>query len=144
MFRKYFVVGLSHETLTKSSKLAWFFTFQSCALHVALSWVSFSWGTCKLHLFILLSLSLHTLSYSSLTIKNPHKYKEIWLKKLQSNLTWTTKNSCKLQLYNNKSYGKLTVFSGVEEGSMDFEVFLLPETLNAMVDDAEFMEALAS
>ena len=37
--------------------------------------------------------------------------------------------------------GSLTVFSGAEEGSMDFESCLLPET---MLEDAEFMEALAS
>ena len=44
----------------------------------------------------------------------------------------------------NKFDGKLTVFPGVEEGSMDFEACLSPETLQAMMDDAEFMEALAS
>ena len=80
-------VGLPHETLVKTSKLAWLFIFQSCALHVAFSWVSFSRDTCENRLFILWSLSLHTLSHSSLTIKNPHIYNEKWLKKLQSNLT---------------------------------------------------------
>ena len=40
--------------------------------------------------------------------------------------------------------GSLTLFSGAEEGSMDFESCLLPETLQAMLEDAEFMEALAS
>ncbi|KAM4080122.1 hypothetical protein ACB094_09G167500 [Castanea mollissima] len=44
----------------------------------------------------------------------------------------------------NKYDGKLTVFPGIEEGSMDFEACLSPETLQAMADDAEFMEALAS
>ncbi|KAM3738978.1 hypothetical protein ACB098_09G170900 [Castanea mollissima] len=44
----------------------------------------------------------------------------------------------------NKYDGKLTVFPGMEEGSMDFEACLSPETLQAMADDAEFMEALAS
>nr|POE52880.1 putative acetyltransferase [Quercus suber] len=44
----------------------------------------------------------------------------------------------------NKFDGKLTVFPGVEEGSMDFEACLSPEILEAMADDAEFMEALAS
>ncbi|XP_062010960.1 uncharacterized acetyltransferase At3g50280-like isoform X2 [Rosa rugosa] len=42
----------------------------------------------------------------------------------------------------NKMNGKLTVFPGAEEGSIDFEVCLLPETLHAMADDAEFMEAV--
>nr|POF08684.1 putative acetyltransferase [Quercus suber] len=44
----------------------------------------------------------------------------------------------------NKFDGKLTVFPGVEEGSMDFEACLSPEILEGMADDAEFMEALAS
>ncbi|XP_059457383.1 uncharacterized acetyltransferase At3g50280-like [Corylus avellana] len=44
----------------------------------------------------------------------------------------------------NKSDGKLTVFPGPEEGSMDFEACLSPETLLAMTDDAEFNEALVS
>ncbi len=44
----------------------------------------------------------------------------------------------------NKFDGKLTVFPGAEEGSMDFEACLLPETLQAMAVDAEFMEALTS
>ena len=44
----------------------------------------------------------------------------------------------------NKFDGKLTVFPGAEEGSMDFEACLLHETLQAMADDAEFMEALTS
>ncbi|KAM5576595.1 putative acetyltransferase [Rosa sericea] len=42
----------------------------------------------------------------------------------------------------NKMNGKLTVFPGAEEGSIDFEVCLLPETLHAMADDAEFTEAV--
>lgn len=44
----------------------------------------------------------------------------------------------------NKADGKLTVFPGVEEGSIDFEACLLPETLQAMAEDAEFMEAFAA
>ena len=44
----------------------------------------------------------------------------------------------------NKYDGKLTVFPGIEEGSMDFEACLSPETLQAMANDAELMEALAS
>ncbi|KAL6273691.1 hypothetical protein ACE6H2_024383 [Prunus campanulata] len=44
----------------------------------------------------------------------------------------------------NKMNGKLTehVFPGAEEGSIDFEVCLLPETLHAMAEDAEFVEAV--
>ena len=44
----------------------------------------------------------------------------------------------------NKFDGKLTVFPGIEEGSMDFEACLSPETLQAMTDDSEFMETFAS
>jgi hypothetical protein len=44
----------------------------------------------------------------------------------------------------NKFDGKLTVFPGPEEGSMDFEACLSPETLLAMADDVEFKEALVS
>ncbi|KAI5319292.1 PREDICTED: acetyltransferase [Prunus dulcis] len=42
-----------------------------------------------------------------------------------------------------KMDGKLTVFPGAEEGSIDFEACLLPETIQTMMDDAEFMEAVA-
>ncbi|KAM5576594.1 hypothetical protein ABKV19_007438 [Rosa sericea] len=41
-----------------------------------------------------------------------------------------------------KRSGMLTVFPGAEEGSVDFEVCLLPEILQAMGDDAEFLEAV--
>ncbi|KAL6224839.1 hypothetical protein ACLB2K_003694 [Fragaria x ananassa] len=41
-----------------------------------------------------------------------------------------------------KQNGNLTVFPGAEEGSIDFEACLLRETLQAMKEDAEFMEAL--
>lgn len=44
----------------------------------------------------------------------------------------------------NKFDGKLTVYPGMEEGSMDFEACLSPETLQAMIDDSEFMETFAS
>ena len=78
--------SLSRETLAKASRLAWLFIFQSCALHVALSRVSFLWDTRKIHLFILLSLSLHTLWHSSLTIETHmhigendwRNYNQIW------------------------------------------------------------------
>ncbi|KAI7996686.1 putative acetyltransferase [Camellia lanceoleosa] len=39
----------------------------------------------------------------------------------------------------NKSDGKVTLFPGVEEGSIDIEVCLLPEKFLAMEDDKEFM-----
>ncbi|XP_060182315.1 protein ENHANCED PSEUDOMONAS SUSCEPTIBILITY 1-like [Lycium barbarum] len=42
----------------------------------------------------------------------------------------------------NKSDGKITLFPGIEEGSVDIEVCLLPETLQAMENDQEFMEAV--
>ncbi|CAB4287392.1 unnamed protein product [Prunus armeniaca] len=42
-----------------------------------------------------------------------------------------------------KMDGKLTVFPGAEEGSIDIEACLLPETIQTMMDDAEFMEAVA-
>ncbi|BBH07779.1 HXXXD-type acyl-transferase family protein [Prunus dulcis] len=40
----------------------------------------------------------------------------------------------------NKSHGKITVFAGVEEGSIDIEACLLAETLEAMGNDSEFMD----
>ncbi|XP_059287051.1 uncharacterized acetyltransferase At3g50280-like [Lycium ferocissimum] len=40
----------------------------------------------------------------------------------------------------NKGDGKVTLFPGVEEGSVDIEVCLVPETLLAMENDSEFME----
>ncbi|MCE7766904.1 hypothetical protein GQL56_30220, partial [Pseudomonas putida] len=39
----------------------------------------------------------------------------------------------------NKHDGKMTIFSGVEEGSIDVEACLTPETLHAMGEDAKFM-----
>lgn len=44
----------------------------------------------------------------------------------------------------NKFDGKLTVFPGAEEGNIDIEACLLPETLEAMAEDAEFMETLST
>ncbi|CAN6695711.1 unnamed protein product [Malus baccata var. baccata] len=38
--------------------------------------------------------------------------------------------------------GSLSVFPGAEEGSIDFEACLWPETLRAMAEDAEFMQAI--
>ncbi|CBI21395.3 unnamed protein product, partial [Vitis vinifera] len=42
----------------------------------------------------------------------------------------------------NKLDGKTTFFPGSEEGSIDIQVCLSPETLEAMMEDAEFMEAV--
>ncbi|XP_016557759.1 uncharacterized acetyltransferase At3g50280 [Capsicum annuum] len=42
----------------------------------------------------------------------------------------------------NKSDGMITLYPGVEEGSVDIEVCLLPETLQALENDQEFMEAV--
>ncbi|GMJ03502.1 hypothetical protein like AT5G67150 [Hibiscus trionum] len=42
----------------------------------------------------------------------------------------------------NKIDGKLTLFFGVEEGSINVEACLLAETLEAMANDDEFMDAI--
>lgn len=44
----------------------------------------------------------------------------------------------------NKSNGKITVFAGAEEGSIDIEVCLPYETLEAMGNDPEFMDVISS
>ncbi|GLT74819.1 hypothetical protein SLA2020_465900 [Shorea laevis] len=44
----------------------------------------------------------------------------------------------------NKSGGKITVYRGVEEGSIDIEACLSPETLEALGNDEEFMAAATS
>ncbi|KAK9135938.1 hypothetical protein Syun_015268 [Stephania yunnanensis] len=44
----------------------------------------------------------------------------------------------------NKFNGKITVFEGCVEGSMDFEACLAVETLEALVDDAEFMREVTT
>ena len=38
--------------------------------------------------------------------------------------------------------GKTTVFQGVEEGSIDIEACLSSETLEVMMEDAEFMDVV--
>ncbi|KAI9089289.1 hypothetical protein K1719_029568 [Acacia pycnantha] len=43
----------------------------------------------------------------------------------------------------NKTYGKITVFAGAENGSIDVEVCLSYETLEAMAKDIEFMDAVS-
>ena len=70
--------------------------------HVLYTWLFRELASRKLQMFFILSLSLHTLSHSSLTIKNPHKYKEIWLNKITIKFGMElkpTQNSCKSQLY---------------------------------------------
>ncbi|WRX08199.1 hypothetical protein QQP08_000686 [Theobroma cacao] len=42
----------------------------------------------------------------------------------------------------NKHDGKITVLRGVDEGSIDIEACLCPDTLEAMANDEEFMEAV--
>ncbi|OMO92118.1 Transferase [Corchorus olitorius] len=42
----------------------------------------------------------------------------------------------------NKCDGKITVFCGAEEGSIDVELCLVPETLEAMATDEEFMDTV--
>ncbi|KAK0603465.1 hypothetical protein LWI29_005269 [Acer saccharum] len=42
----------------------------------------------------------------------------------------------------NKFDGKITIFPGAKRGSMDIEACLSPELLQAMGDDAEFMDAV--
>ena len=42
----------------------------------------------------------------------------------------------------NKPYGKTTLFQGADKGSIDIEACLFPETFEAMMEDAEFMEAV--
>lgn len=44
----------------------------------------------------------------------------------------------------NKKYGKITVFAGAEKGSIDVEVCLCYETLEAMAKDSEFMDAVSA
>ena len=105
---------------------------------------------------------------ASQTTEEERKNVEHWVKApkiykrpgLTSNNKFTTVSSPQFNVYgndigwgrpiavrtgpSNKFDGSLTVFFGAEEGSMDFESCLSPETLQAMLEDAEFMDALAS
>ena len=105
MFCEYFARRPYSQDTRENSRLAWLFAFQSCALHVATSRVSFSQASREIHLFFILSLGLHTLSHSSLiTNKNPHKYREKWLNKITIKFSMKlkpTQNNCKSQLYKN-------------------------------------------
>ncbi|KAJ9670696.1 hypothetical protein PVL29_026929 [Vitis rotundifolia] len=42
----------------------------------------------------------------------------------------------------NKTGAKTTLFPGAEEGSIDIEAFLMPEILQSVIEDAEFVETL--
>ncbi|KAH7542521.1 hypothetical protein FEM48_Zijuj02G0082900 [Ziziphus jujuba var. spinosa] len=42
----------------------------------------------------------------------------------------------------NMRNGKMNVFAGAEQGSIDFEAWLLPETIQAMVNEAEFRDTI--
>ncbi|OVA20762.1 Transferase [Macleaya cordata] len=44
--------------------------------------------------------------------------------------------------FSNQDDGKITVFAGLVEGSVDIEACFYVETLKAMENDAEFMEAV--
>ncbi|KAK0604595.1 hypothetical protein LWI29_017338 [Acer saccharum] len=43
-----------------------------------------------------------------------------------------------------KTDGTITMFPGVEQGSIDFEACLSPKTLQSMGNDIEFMDAVTS
>ena len=43
----------------------------------------------------------------------------------------------------NKTYGKITLYAGAEEGSIDIEVCLQREILEAMANDSEFMHVVS-
>ncbi|KAL0360991.1 UNVERIFIED_CONTAM: protein ENHANCEDSUSCEPTIBILITY 1 [Sesamum radiatum] len=40
--------------------------------------------------------------------------------------------------------GRITIYGGIEKGSLEIEACLFPETLSALVKDAEFMEFVKS
>ena len=106
MFREYFVRRPYLRDTRENSRLSWLFAFQSGALHVATLPDSFPRASREIHLFLTLSLSLHTLSHTTLIIKKTsHKYREKWLNKITIKFGMElkpTQNSCKLQLYKNK------------------------------------------
>ncbi|CAB4287393.1 unnamed protein product [Prunus armeniaca] len=104
---------------------------------------------------------------ASLTAEEARKYMEDWVKaptflsnvlREPTNVELITGSSPRFNVYGNdfgwgrpvavrsgipeRKLGKLTVFPGPEDGSIDFEACLLTETLRAMADDAEFMEAV--
>ena len=92
MFRDY-LAGMPYPWDTrKNDSLAWLFSFQSCAPHVAFLQLSFSRNP----------LILHQLDTKPNTIKS-HKIQGIKLNQLQHFLSWNKaniKHICKSQLYN--------------------------------------------
>ena len=98
MFHEYFVGKPYPRDTHKNSRLSWFFTFQSCALYVVTSRVSFLRNPLDLQYKL---ESLHSLSHTTFTIKIPHKYKgkNDWMK-LQSNLA-RNKSQHKIVINNN-------------------------------------------
>ena len=97
MFRDYLAERPYPRDTRENDSLAWLFSFQSCAPHVALSRLSFSRNPLILHL----SLSLHQLNTKPNTIKS-YQVQGNKLKQLQHFLSWnkpTLKHSCKSQLY---------------------------------------------
>ena len=100
MFCDYLAGRPYMRDIRETNNLAWLFSFQSCASHVATSQVSFSWNP----LYLQLSLSLHQLNTKPNT-KKSHKIQGIKLKQLQHFLSWnkpTLKYNCKSQLYNSQ------------------------------------------
>ncbi|KAM0970745.1 hypothetical protein ACFX15_018179 [Malus domestica] len=103
----------------------------------------------------------------SLKAEEARKYMEDWVKaptflsnpqRDTATLDLLTGSSSRFNVYGNdfgwgrpvavrsrtqeRKVGKLTVFPGPEEGSIDFECCLWPETIRAMAEDVEFMQAM--
>ena len=98
IFRDYLAGRPYLRDTHENDSLVWLFNFQSCASHMALLWVSFSWNSLDLQL----SLSFHQLN-TKLNIIKSHKIQGTKLKQLQHFLSWnksSIKHSCKSQLYN--------------------------------------------
>ena len=116
MFRDYLARRPYPRDTRETYNLAWLFSFQSCASHMALSWVSFSWNPLDLQL----SLSLHQLNTKPNTIKS-HKIQGTKLKQLHYILSWNKadiKYSCKSQLY--RYLGCRFFNRGLLSGSLDW------------------------
>ena len=92
--------GFTRETLVKTPC----YHDSSHSSHVLYTWLLRRLASREIHMYFVLSLSLHTFSYSTLTIKNPpHKYRAKWLNKITIKFGTElklTQNSCKSQLYN--------------------------------------------
>ena len=75
--------GLTRETLAKSSRLAWLFSFQ----HVLLTWLFRKLASREIHLFFNSYSIFHQLNTKPNTIKS-HKIQWTKLKQLQHFLSW--------------------------------------------------------